>query len=100
MNNIERGNDILLRIDIMHYENALSVQKISDDDKVLAQHDKETGMIDFEPCRSYIGSMIRVNHKYPDDIGNYSISAELIGVIKDPETGLKSIQYRKIGDRL
>ena len=85
----------MLQVNIQHGKDELSVRiaTLYDDDVLLKEFDSETGKIDLEACRPFIGEEIRVHHFFDNKEKNYTVKGILQEVITD-SSGIKSIKYQ------
>lgn len=86
----------MLQVNIQHGEDDLSLKiaTLYNDDVLLKEFDSETGMIDLEVCRPFIGEEIRVHHYFNEKEKNYTVKGILQEVATDPSTKIKSIKYQ------
>lgn len=85
----------MLHVYIMHYEKTVCVEKIMEEDRIVAKRNFDTNMIDFDVCLPYIGQKIMVHNEYEDSGKNHDMEAKLLAVEED--NGIKSIRYQTEG---
>lgn len=85
----------MLQVNIQHGKDELSVRiaTLYNDDVLLKEFDNETGKIDLEVCRPFIGEEIRVHHFFDNKEKDYTVKGILQEVITD-SSGIKSIKYQ------
>ena len=86
----------MLQINIQHGENDSSVRiaTLYDGDVLLKKFDENTGMIDLDVCKPFVGEEIRVHHFFINKEQNFTVKGLLQEVDIDPSTNLKSIKYQ------
>lgn len=86
----------MLHIYVIHSKNnTIYLDKITEDETILAEHNAETNMIDLDVCIPYVGDKIMVHHTFmANHNDDYSVAAKLLGVETDAN-GIKSVRYKR-----
>ena len=88
----------MLQVNIQHGKDDLSlnIATLYNDDILLKEFDNETGKINLDVCKPFIGEEIRIHHFFDEKEKNYTVKGILEEVTKD-SSGIQSIKYQAIG---
>ena len=88
----------MLQVNIQHGKDDLSLRiaTLYDDDVLLKEFDSETGKINLDVCKPFIGEEIRIHHFFDEKEKNYTVKGILEEVAMD-SSGIQSIKYQIMG---